>query len=133
MRVRHGLEIATACLILPCALELFSASRVLRAVGVVPRRRGAGIEPKEVARYVDGALRRLPWIWRRTCLRRAVTIAALLRRDGRNAEVVIGVRRSAAGELEAHAWLRCDGVEPFLEDGPTDCFLPLRRATNVAP
>ncbi|HJU64138.1 MAG TPA: lasso peptide biosynthesis B2 protein [Gemmatimonadaceae bacterium] len=133
MRFRHGLEIATACLILPCALELFSAARVMSAVASVPRRRGAQAEPAELARYVDALLRRLPWIWRRTCLRRAVTLAALLRRDGRQAEVVIGVRRSAAGELEAHAWLRCDGEEPFLEAGPTDCFMPLRRATHVTP
>jgi hypothetical protein len=133
MRLRHGFEIATACLIFPCALELLSASRVMRAVARVPRRRGPAAEPGELARYVDALLRRLPWIWRRTCLRRAVTLAVLLRRDGRDAEVVIGVRRSPAGELEAHAWLRCDGEEPFLESGPTDCFMPLRRATHVAP
>jgi hypothetical protein len=30
---------------------------------------------------------------------------------------VIGVRRPPGGTLEAHAWLRCDGVEPYLEPG----------------
>ena len=43
--------------------------------------------------------------------------------------MVIGVRRSGAGALEAHAWLACDGRDPLLE--PSDSistFRPLGRA-----
>ena len=42
-------------------------------------------------------------------------LAVLLRRSGHDARVVIGVRRTDAGALEAHAWIACDGSEPFLE------------------
>ena len=62
-------------------------------------------------------------------LRRAAVLAYLLRRGGYDASVVIGVRRRDAGSLEAHAWLACDGRDPFLE--PSDSiatFQPLNRA-----
>jgi hypothetical protein len=83
-------------------------------------------DPQQLARYVDGVLRRLPWIWNRTCLRRAAVLAVLLRREGRDARVIIGVRKSPAGELEGHAWVACDGVDPYLEPSDTDSFTLLR-------
>lgn len=128
MQRRLAAEVVIAGLILPAALELCSAARVLRAVERVRPRAGRAYEPEEVARYVDALLRRLPGVWRHTCLRRAVVLAALLRRDGRAATVVIGVRRERDGGIAAHAWLRCEGVEPFLERGAdTGTFAPLRR------
>ena len=122
----HRLEAVAAALILPAALELCSAARLLQWIQRLPRRRRAGDNPVALAELVDALLARLPWIWRRTCLRRAVVLAALLKRGGHTAEVLIGVRRSEAGELEAHAWLRCDGVEPYLEPGPTGAWTTLR-------
>jgi hypothetical protein len=47
--------------------------------------------------------------WPPTCLRRSLVLTALLRRRGLPATVRFGVRR-AAGLLEAHAWVECDGV-----------------------
>ncbi len=132
MRVGHYVEAIAAALILPAMLELCSAARVLSAVQCAPVRRRVGDDPVALARLVDAVLARLPWIWRRTCLRRAITLAMLLRRGGHEAEVVIGVRRSVEGELEAHAWLRCDGVEPYLEPGPTGAWSTLRPAGHVA-
>lgn len=72
---------------------------------------------------------RAPWIWHYTCLRRATVLAALLKRDGRDAEVVFGARRRSNGELEAHAWLRCDGEDPFLEHGDVRSYQPLRTSS----
>jgi hypothetical protein len=77
---------------------------------------------------VDRVLDRGPMVWRNTCLRRAVVLTALLRRAGRDAEVIIGVRRTSDGKVEAHAWLRCDGVEPYLEPQSVESFVRLTRA-----
>jgi hypothetical protein len=130
MRLRQKLEIGAACVVVPCALELFAASRVLRWVESVPRRGTTitpPVSPERLAYHVDRLLSSAPGVWRRTCLRRAAVLAALLRREGRAAEVVIGVRRAPDGGVEAHAWLRCDGTEPFLEGGDVGSFETLRR------
>ena len=132
VRLSQWGELVAACLILPCALELFPATRVFEAVSRVPKRRGVNADPTELAQHVDALLLRLPWIWRRTCLRRAVVIATLLRRNGRAPEIVIGVRKGADAALQAHAWLRCDGVDPYLEHGNIMSYTPLERTTHVA-
>ncbi len=128
MRLRTKLEIVTACAAVPCMLELFSANRSFAWLARVPAG-GETVAPAQLAFHVDRILHRGPWIWRHSCLRRAAVLALLLRRGGHDASVVIGVRRSAAGALEAHAWLACDGREPYLE--PSDSiatFQPLSRA-----
>ena len=122
----HKAEVVAAALLLPLALELFSGARVMQAIHRVPRRRRpTGESPQHIADRVDHVLYRLPWIWRRTCLRRAVVLAALLRRDGLDPEVVIGVRRSPEGAVEAHAWLRCGGTDPYLEPTDTSTYIEL--------
>ena len=70
-----------------------------------------------LADWVDTLLRRLPWPWRYTCLKRAVVLFYLLRCSGRSVTLYIGVHRSPGGRLEAHAWLmRHD--RPYLESEP---------------
>lgn len=128
MRLRTKVEIVTACAAVPWALEVFSADRTFGWLERV-RARGEVVAPSLLAFHVDRLLRRAPWIWRHSCLRRAAVLAFLLRRSGHEARVVIGVRRAGEGALEAHAWLACDGTEPFLE--PADSiasFQPLGRA-----
>jgi len=128
VRLRTKLEIVTACVAVPCALEIFSADRSFAWLARVPGG-GESVAPAQLAFHVDRILHRGKWIWRHSCLRRAAVLAYLLRRGGYDAGVVIGVRRSGAGSLEAHAWLACDGREPFLE--PSDSiatFQPLSRA-----
>ena len=131
--MRAKLEILLACAFLPPALELVSARRVLRLLERIPPRGVAGGAPAALARRVDAVLSRLPLVWSHTCLRRAVVLAAMLRREGLAPEVIIGVRHSAAGALEAHAWLRCDGVEPFLDTTDTTGYARLTGARNVTP
>jgi hypothetical protein len=128
VRLRTKLEIVTACAAVPCALELLSADRAFAWLARVPPG-GERVAPAQLAFHVDRILHRGKWIWRHSCLRRAAVLALLLRRTGHDARVVIGVRRSEGGALEAHAWLACDGSEPFLE--PADSiatFQPLSRA-----
>jgi hypothetical protein len=127
VRLRTKLEIVTACAAVPCALELFSANRAFAWLARVPAS-GERVSPALLAFHVDRILHHGKGIWRHSCLRRAAVLALLLRRSGHDASVVIGVRRDAAGTLEAHAWLACDGREPFLE--PSDSiatFQPLSR------
>ncbi|MEP7065252.1 MAG: lasso peptide biosynthesis B2 protein [Gemmatimonadota bacterium] len=128
MRLRTKVEIVTACAAVPCALELLPANCAFGWLARVPEG-GERVNPTLLAFHVDRILHRGKWIWRHTCLRRAAVLALLLRRAGHDARVVIGVRRDLAGALEAHAWLACDGQEPFLE--PSDAiatFQPLSRA-----
>ena len=125
MRLRTKLEIVSACAAVPCVLELLPANRTFAWLARVPAG-GERVSPALLAFHVDRILHRGRWIWRHSCLRRAAVLAFLLRRSGRDARVVIGVRRTDAGVLEAHAWLACDGTEPYLE--PSDSiatFLPL--------
>jgi hypothetical protein len=128
VRLRTKLEIVTACAVVPCALELFSADRTFAWLARVPDG-GERVVPGHLAIHVDRILGHGRGIWRHTCLRRAAVLALLLRRSGYDARVVLGVRRSSAGTLEAHAWLACDGKEPFLEpEDAISTFQPLSRA-----
>lgn len=128
MRLRTKLEILTACAAVPCALELFQADRAFSWLAHVPAG-GEPVSPTLLAFHVDRILRRGKGIWRHSCLRRAAVLALLLRRSGHDAHVVIGVRRGASGVLEAHAWIACDGREPFLEPPESIAsFRPMLRA-----
>ena len=125
MRLRTKLEIVTACAVVPCALELFPADRSFAWLARIPAG-GERVAPKLLAYHVDRMLHRGKWIWRHSCLRRAAVLAVLLRRSGHDARVVIGVRRADGGVLEAHAWIACDGSEPYLEPAEAiSSFQPL--------
>jgi hypothetical protein len=43
------------------------------------------------------------------CLARALTTKTLMKQHGYTAELRIGVMRSQAGQLEAHAWIEYQG------------------------
>ena len=128
MKLRDKAEIIAACAVIPPALEMFAATRTLAWVGGIRPRTRPSPPPESIASAVDRVLLRAPGPWHHTCLRRAVTIAALLRRAGQEPEVIFGVRRSTDGALQAHAWLRCDGIDPYLEPPTTDRFEPLSKA-----
>jgi hypothetical protein len=61
---------------------------------------------RAIARLVEAAARRGPY--RATCLPRSLTLWWLLRRQGIDAELRIGVRKDA-GPFEAHAWVEWRG------------------------
>lgn len=97
----------------------------------------AGISPKGRRAISSARLARLVAIAARghllpmTCLPRSLALQALLRRQGVEADLRIGVRREA-GELRAHAWIE-DGGHPVGETADVRRrFLPLvssRRAS----
>ena len=102
-------------LAVPPLLEVVSVSRLVQLMALGPHR--TDIDDQALACWVDQLLGRLPWPWRRTCLRRSAVLYGLLRRAGRPVELWIGVRRDHGSEVTAHAWLTLEGV-PYLEANP---------------
>ena len=85
-----------------------------------------GTTPAQAARIVAAAARRLPW--KGGCLPAALTLQRILRAQGVESELKLGVRRVAAG-VEAHAWLERDGVAILDTRGPGGgAFVPLAPA-----
>ncbi|HWZ27152.1 MAG TPA: lasso peptide biosynthesis B2 protein [Gemmatimonadales bacterium] len=105
-------------LAIPPALELLPFSRLARWLTRAPGPSRADVDDQALATWVDRILSRLPWPWRRTCLRRALVLYPLIRRAGRPVALTIGVRRDplSAG-VTAHAWLTL-GEGPYLEADP---------------
>ena len=122
-RLRAGL----AALVIPPLIHIVPLHRLARRLG-----RGhagaAGPPDASAAAWIDAVLRQLPWPWHHTCLKRAAVLYHLLRRDGNPVELQIGVRRTPAGTLAAHAWLVREGA-PYLEEGSENIagFTPLAR------
>lgn len=119
--LRWKVEAGFAALIIPPLVHMVPLHRLARWLGrphAAPRRH---IVPDiRAAAWVDRQLRRLPWPWRRTCLKRAAVLYHLLRRDGVLVELHIGVRRDDNGQLAAHAWLTREDhcyLEPGFQRG----------------
>ena len=105
MMILAALRTAVAVLVIPPLMRIMPLDRLALWLG-----RRVGRQPWDearqarVARWVDGALRRLPPPWRRTCLTRSAVLYHLLRSGGIPVELRIGVQKRD-GVLEAHAWL----------------------------
>jgi hypothetical protein len=105
-----GLEraaLATACTLLARA-RIDLAKRGIRDIleELASPPQGPALADGELARIswaIAAAAHRVPW--RADCLIRAMAAARWLRRHGSGWHLSIGVRRSAGGQLEAHAWL----------------------------
>lgn len=100
------LRTAIAVLVIPPLLRLVPLERLMVWLGRGAGRRAlAGSRQARVIRWVDGALRRLPPPWRRTCLTRSVVLYHLLRSGGVPVVLNMGVRKGEDGAVKAHAWL----------------------------
>lgn len=110
------LRATAAVMVVPPLVYLVSFARLAAWLG-----RSGGPAPQlddaALAHWVDRMLRRAPGPWHRTCLKRAAVLFHLLRRAGRPVELWIGVHKTAATPIGAHAWLVCDGA-PYLEPHP---------------
>jgi hypothetical protein len=62
--------------------------------------------PAWIARYIVAISRYVP---QATCLTQALAAHLLLRREGFEPQLQLGVARDA-GEFKAHAWVECNGV-----------------------
>ena len=53
------------------------------------------------------------WPWDKSCLRRSLLLGWILRH--RHPDLMIGARSGEDGQIEAHAWIRLDGVDMDIE------------------
>lgn len=111
-RVRAGVT----ALVIPILLLVVPLDRLTSWLGRPLAMSSRQPADDRVAAWIDQLLRRLPWPWRHTCLRRSAVLYHLLRRGGRAIELCVGVRRDEVDALAAHAWLSLDG-QPYLEAG----------------
>lgn len=98
------------------------------AAGVRPRfgAQRAIAEAEALARGTRRAARR--GFYPGTCLPQSLTLLWLMRREGLDAEIVLGARL-VNGQLEAHAWVECDRIP--INDGADvrTRFAPLESST----
>ena len=115
---RWRLRASLAAVALPPLVHLASLERITGWIEARPRAAApdATVDDAALAEWVDRMLTRLPPPWRKTCLKRALVLHYLLRRAGRPATLVIGVRRDEHDALAAHAWLAHEDT-PYLETG----------------
>jgi len=122
---RQRARIFEAALLLTAVCVALRAVAVRRLCATLGRltsaaagRRAPGVrsEALEIARSVTLASRHVPAAT--TCLHRAVTLWALLRRRGLAADLRFGARRRG-DEIEAHAWVEHDGVV-ISDEPPSD-------------
>lgn len=98
--------------------------RTLKFVALASRRRARRrVSPLSLSATVDWALSHRRPLLRRNCLRRALSLFYLLRRQGIPVELHLGVRKQMIGlggeqaapwHLNGHAWLTLEG-RAFLE------------------
>ena len=92
-------------LLVDTALRFLPVTRLLpRAVGPIPRSTSLTID--RISWLLDVARRHCPV--RSTCLKEALVLVRLLRAEGFDATMKIGVARRD-GRLRAHAWIEHDG------------------------
>ena len=103
-----AIEVLALAVWVEVALTVMPFSRLLeRLKHHSPHVTVSGNEYQRLLRYVAVAYHILPF--RATCLRRSVVLYGLLERRGVASQVCFGVTKSGS-ELDAHAWLECDGV-----------------------
>lgn len=106
------------------AVRVIPFARLTRAIARIPASRSprSVITPSECAT----AIRRATRVWPiARCLPQAIAGYCLLRRAGRTGIVTLGARVEGA-QLDAHAWLDCDGLRVTGSDA-AERYAPLSR------
>jgi hypothetical protein len=93
----------------------------LRSRPLAGRLRHALPEVAALARLVNAAANNLPG--RHTCLARSLLLQFMLRRDGVDCQLMIGVRM-LGDRFDAHAWIECSGVPISDEPGNVSRYSP---------
>jgi hypothetical protein len=96
--------------------------RWVRRLAARPSRRSRSSRSAvDIASAVTAAARRVP---QASCLTQALALQSLLQREGYSPLLKLGVAKTPAGELAAHAWIEEDGR--VLIGGPESArFVPL--------
>jgi hypothetical protein len=101
--------------------------RALAPRGGARRLRAGRRTPAELAAAVQRAARYLPM--KTSCLVLALALERLLRSEGLDGTVVLGVRR-IEDTIHAHAWVEHEGVM-LIGAPPASTYLPLHRTRSV--
>lgn len=125
--------------IVTVSLALFGYRRTHAVLSRWPRPRARSFSDestrlaraKSVARIVNLAAGSGPV--RATCLRRSLLLWWLLRRDGIETVVKVGVHRGGDGALDAHAWVEYLGLPLNDTDDVADRFIPFERDFGAPP
>jgi hypothetical protein len=110
---RHYLLLEALLLLLGAALlmRIFHFERLAHRLQLRPcetplaARRDEELAAAQIGWAIAAIANRVPGSV--TCLTRALAASLLARRRGLRATLYLGVMRGAAGDLQAHAWLRC--------------------------
>jgi hypothetical protein len=137
-RWSRGLTLADWRLLVIVAAAQVVTAAALRAVPLAALRAGSGRVRRLAQFLARGSDQHIVWAieatGRRlgrlsTCLGRALVAELFVDPNDGPLSLTIGVRRTSAGQLEAHAWLaRRDRV---LIGAPADEYVPLATWTNV--
>ena len=119
----------TYLLIADCALFVLPVPRVAALLRLFQGRQREGIPAARLARLVESASRH--HLRPMTCLTRSLALQALLRRQGIEADLRIGVRRED-GLLHAHAWVEHAGVPVGEREDVDRTFLPLAEGGSAS-
>lgn len=126
---------AAALVLLPVfwlGLHLFGLRR-WRALTLRPGRMPGGMAPADarvLGELVNAVARHSPLP--AACLTRSLVAEWLLRRRGIDAQLRIGVQRTAAG-IAAHAWVESGGIPVNDRDDIADSFTPFAELTQASP
>ena len=122
-------EAAVAVLFVRLARTCLTFKALGRAAEWFGARLPSRVRSREDIAWAVGAVsRRLSWA--ASCLDQALAARTLLAASGQRCDLQLGVRRSAAGQFEAHAWLELDG-RVLVGGGESGSFVPLTAAERV--
>jgi hypothetical protein len=124
-RAERRVALASAALLplVAVGLRVSGCRAMIALLRLLPRRaKAGGCDPRRTAAIVARIAAAIPG--QPQCLVRALVLAAILRREGRDARLRIGACQEA-GVLAAHAWVELDGSP--VGDSPciAQRFLPL--------
>jgi hypothetical protein len=119
------LHLRAALLLAAVSVALrFTTRSVVQNCLLLPRSgrrpRNPTTRPDIIALAIARAARHIPGA---TCLVQAETLCWLLRREGYDSVLQIGVQPPSAGRLEAHAWVECEGE--IILGNSVDRYTPL--------
>jgi|SRR5919108_6680360 hypothetical protein len=105
--IERGMALALTFFI-PVALRLLPFRMTLALCDAWPRSPGTVASAAALARRVDRWLQRGRFLWRPTCLTRALVLYTMLRQHGHSPHLHIGTRGSRM-QFSAHAWVSLGG------------------------
>jgi Transglutaminase-like superfamily len=108
----------------PAALRILPLRLTLALCDTWPRSPGNVASPAALARRVDRWMKRGRFLWRPTCLTRAVVLYTMMRQHGHAPHLHIGTRGSRL-QFSAHAWVSLGGYAVAEPDPALDEYRPL--------